>query len=66
MSIEDKAFFLSWCIEEYAAVHNVLGQSAAAMFEEKGVLQFLERNAEILHTQGKDFILSEIDAFCGN
>ena len=29
----------------------------------QGVLSFLQENADILHTQGKDYILSAIDDF---
>lgn len=33
------------------------------LFDEKGVLSYLDENAEILHTQGKNHIFGETDEF---
>lgn len=63
MTDEDKAFWLSWCIEEYAAEKNKSSSEISKMFDEKGVLSYLDENAEVLHTQGKNYILSEINRF---
>lgn len=63
MTDEDKAFWLSWCIEEYTAVKNKSSSEISKMFDERGVLSYLDENAEILHTQGKNYILGEIDEF---
>lgn len=66
MTDEDKAFWLSWCIEEYASEKNKTSIEISKMFEEKDVLSYLDDNAEILHTQGKNYILSDIDKFIKN
>ena len=66
MTDEDKAFWLSWCIEEYASEKNKTSTEISKMFEEKDVLSYLDDNAEILHTQGKNYILSDIDKFIKN
>lgn len=63
MEHEDVAFWLSWCIEEYAAKNQLVNTEAAALFEKHDVLTYLSDNAEILHTQGKPYILSCIDDF---
>lgn len=63
MTDEDKAFWLSWCIEEYAAKKNKSSSEISKLFDEKGVLLYLDENAEVLHTQGKNYILSDIDEF---
>lgn len=63
MNNEDIAFFLSWCIEEYAAEKNMTSTDTAAFFEKTGILNYLEENAEVLHTQGRNFILSDIGEF---
>lgn len=66
MTDEDKAFWLSWCIEEYASEKNKTSTEISKMFEEKDVFSYLDDNAEILHTQGKNYILSDIDEFLKN
>ena len=66
METEDLTFWLSWCIEEYAAAKNLLAPEIADTFEKKGVLSYLADNAEILHTQGKNYILDSIDDYIKN
>ena len=56
MNTEDLAFWLSWCIEEYASNKGKQASDIAQFFEKTGTLQYLSENAEILHTQGKSFI----------
>ena len=63
MGTEDLSFWLSWCIEEYAAEKNLPAPDVAALFEKSGVLAYLSDNAEILHTQGKNYILGSIKDF---
>mgnify|MGYP002625041597 FL=1 len=60
---EKKAEFLSWCIEEYAATHGLNGRDVANGFSQKKVLDFLGDNYEVLHTQGKSYILESIEDF---
>lgn len=60
---EKKAEFLSWCIEEYAAQNALNGRDVANDFAKKKVLDFLEEHYEILHTQGKSYILETIADF---
>ena len=60
---EKKAEFISWCIEEYAAAHSLNGRDVANDFSRKMVLDFLGDHYEILHTQGKTYILGAIDDF---
>lgn len=33
------------------------------LFDKSGVLSYLDENAEVLHTQGRNFILGEIDEY---
>ncbi len=63
MNAEEMAFWMSWCIEEYAAAKNRTDADVAKEFEEKGALQFLSDHGDILHTQGKDYIIHSLDAF---
>lgn len=66
MGTEDLSFWLSWCIEEYANEKQLANADVAELFEQKGALSFLSDNAEILHTQGKNYILGSIDDFLRN
>lgn len=63
MNDEDKAFFLSWCIEEYASEKNICATDVASMFSQHKVMEYLDENADVLHTQGKFYILGSIDDF---
>ena len=63
MDNEDLSFWLSWCIEEYAAEKQRAAYEIAEFFERTDVISYLSENAEILHTQGKNYILSSIDDF---
>ena len=60
---EKKAEFISWCIEEYSAAKSLTGKEVANAFAQKEVLKFLGEHYEVLHTQGKGYILDAIDDF---
>ena len=60
---EKKAEFISWCIEEYAASYGLNGRDVANDFSQKKVFDFLADNYEVLHTQGKSYIIESIDDF---
>lgn len=63
MGTEDLSFWLSWCIEEYAHEKQLAAPDVAVLFEQTGALSYLSDNAEILHTQGKNYILGSIEDF---
>lgn len=58
---EKKIAFVSWCIEEYAALYKLKSSVVANTFAQKNIIAFLEKHYEVLHTQGKDYILGTID-----
>ena len=70
---EKKAEFISWCIEMYANANSENGRDVANEFANKNVLDFLGEHYEafsfatchyeVLHTQGKSYILATIDDF---
>lgn len=60
---QKKAEFLSWCIEEYAAEKNLNGRDVVNLFSQKKVLDFLGEHYDILHTQGKAYIIETIEDF---
>ena len=60
---EKKAEFISWYIEMYANANSENGRDVANEFANKKVLDFLGEHYEVLHTQGKSYILATIDDF---
>ena len=60
---EMKAEFLSFAIEAYKTKLGVSGTKVAEYFDETGTLDFLLENYDLLHTVGKEQLLSEIEHF---
>ena len=58
--------FVSFCIENFKVKHGMKGKETAHLFKEYNLLQFLAENYEILHTQGKEYIIEEIEIFLKN
>lgn len=66
-SIEEKKIhFVSFCIECYKQAHAMHGGEVFELFENKGVNKFLYDNYDILHTQGEQWLLAEIEDFLNN
>lgn len=57
------SFFLSFCIEQYKQAHNLTGEQAMQVLDQYGVLNYLEDNYGVIHTQGAQWILADIDEF---
>lgn len=55
--------FLSFCIEQYKNAKGISGKQSMEFLAENGVLDYLESNYEVLHTQGAQWILEEIDEY---
>ena len=66
MDTDDRASWLSWRIEEHAKRQGGLAPDIAKLFESTGTLRYLSENAEVLHTQGKSYILDCIEKFMQN
>lgn len=60
---QDIAYFVSFCIEQYKTAKGISGKVAVDTLDQYGVLEYLEKNFEPLHTQGKQWLLEEIDEF---
>ncbi|MHB8036150.1 DUF3791 domain-containing protein [Clostridium botulinum] len=64
---DEKIFeFISFCIENFKAKFKMKGKEVANLFYESGVTDFLIESYDLLHTQGNDYILSEIEIFLKN
>ena len=60
---QDIAYFISFCIEQYKEVKGLSGSEALTLLSEYGVLEYLAEHWEILHTQGRQWIIEDIDEF---
>ena len=60
---EETLFFVSFCIEEYKAQHDMTGADVVKLFEKYGVTDYLMAGFDVLHTLGRDMILDDIDSF---
>jgi uncharacterized protein DUF3791 len=58
--------FVSFCIENFKVKYSMKGKEVANLFSESGVIDFLMEGYDLLHTQGKEYILSEIKIFLEN
>ena len=58
--------FVLFCVEMYAQDRELSGRIVMDKFSEFGVIDFLRAGYEVLHTQSKEYVLSEIDLFLKN
>ena len=65
MSKKDKdiALFVAFCIEEYGAAKGMTGEQALDLLSQYGVTDYLSKCFEPLHTQGRKWLIDEIDEF---
>ena len=54
---------MPFCIEQYRMETNCGGYDVEQMFQQKEVVSFLLEHYEVLHTQGEQIILNEIDEY---
>ncbi|RHU30817.1 DUF3791 domain-containing protein [Parabacteroides sp. TM07-1AC] len=59
----DIAYFLSFCIEQYKMERRLSGEDTMNLFEKYNVLPYLSDNFEVLHTQGRQWLIEEIDDY---
>jgi hypothetical protein len=55
--------FVSFCVEMYAKEFRLSGTEVIQEFERSGVLDYLFKNYEALHTQGWGYILPLITGY---
>lgn len=58
--------FLTFCIERYAQKHQLSSLQSYALFRKYKVDYYLIDGFEVLHTQGEETILHDIDIFLQN
>jgi len=60
---KDTALFVAFCIEEYGAAKGMGGEQVLRLFTQYGVTDYLSECYEPLHTQGRQWLIAEIDEF---
>lgn len=60
---KDIALFVAFCIEEYAAAKGITGEQVLSLFVKYGLTEYLSEFYEPLHTQGRQWLIEEIDEF---
>lgn len=58
---KDIAMFVSFCIEQYAKAKNMNTEDVVDMFERYGISEHFCEFYDVLHTQGGQWIVEEID-----
>ena len=58
---QDIAYFISFCIEQYKNAKSMSGEETMQLFSQYGVLEYLYDFFDVLHTQGHQWILADID-----
>ncbi|MDR2907543.1 MAG: DUF3791 domain-containing protein, partial [Bacteroidales bacterium] len=58
--------FIVFCLEHYRYFKHVSAMEALLSFRQSGAFQYLTDGYEVLHTQSKDYIVSDIDSFILN
>ena len=56
------AYFVSFCVELYKTRHSISGGEAFDLFNQYGVTEYLSNNFDVLHSQGQNWLLSDIDS----
>ena len=60
---KDIAFFVAFCIEEYGAAKRMTGEQTIDRFSQYGVIDYLCKCFEPLHTQSRQWLVAEIYEF---
>ena len=60
-----KLSFKTFCIELYAEYKNIPSNEVYKIFVKEGVLEMLDRDYDVLHGFGFEYIVRDIDKFLG-
>ena len=60
---KDTALFIAFCIEEYKTAKGITGEQVLDLFARYGVMDYLCKCFDVLHTQGRQWLIAEIDEF---
>ena len=60
---KDIALFVAFCIEEYGAAKGISGEQVLDLFSKYGLVDYLSEFYDVLHTQGRQWLIEEIDEY---
>lgn len=63
---QDRAVFVSFCIEQYAKAKNMTTEDVVNIFEQYGITEHFYEFYDVLHTQGHNWLIEEIDEMIKN
>jgi len=63
---QDRAVFVSFCIEQYAKAKNMTTDDVVNLFEQYGITEHFCEFYDVLHTQGHNWLIEEIDEMIKN
>ncbi|MBE7400719.1 DUF3791 domain-containing protein [Bacteroides fragilis] len=63
---QDRAVFVSFCIEQYAKAKNMATDDVVNLFEQYGITEHFCEFYDVLHTQGHNWLIEEIDEMIKN
>jgi hypothetical protein len=52
--------FIIFCVENYKFAMNLSGEQALKDFEDYDVFSYLANGFDVLHTQGKEYLVADI------
>lgn len=55
--------FYAYCLEHYATRKQISGMHSWVVFKETGADEYVISNYDLLHTQGMDYVLDDIQRF---
>lgn len=55
--------FIVFCLEIYKYHKNLTGKYTYDLFKKYGVLDYLKDGYDVLHTQGENWIVNDIDIY---
>lgn len=58
---QNRAMFVSFCIEQYAKAKNKNTVDVVNLFEQYGIAEHFCEFYDVLHTQGGEWLVEEID-----
>lgn len=63
---KDVLEFVVFCVEYYKERKSMSGKEVYDLFDKYGVIDYLESGYDVLHTQGKEWLMNGIDLFLKN
>ena len=55
--------FKVFCFEAYRAEKKLSGKETIKLFMQYGVMDYLDRCYDVLHTTGREYLIEDIDLF---